>query len=159
MQVSRACRRRGWALGGWQPPGVRASLGIGGIERWWIGRKHGRGWGGMSRGNICSRPAAGSTSGQTGRERRGEMETCPVRRAAVSISPKSSRDNGGREGDREGGEGGGRESAPKTFNSPQSPELRTPVCSSCWVGPHLLDPAWTKSTNTVIRHQMPAAVL
>lgn len=36
-------------------------------------------------------------------------------------------------------EGGGREgeemNQPQTFNSPQSPEMRTPVCFSCWAGP------------------------
>lgn len=35
-------------------------------------------------------------------------------------------------------EGGGREgemTQPQTFNSPQSPEMRTPVCFSCWAGP------------------------
>lgn len=50
------------------------------------------------------------------------------------------------------------ESALKTFNSPQSPELRTPVCSSCWVELLLLDPAGTKSTKPVVRQQTPAAV-
>lgn len=58
------------------------------------------GGGGMSRGNIRARRVAGSQSGQTGEE--GEKRwRLPARRAAVSISPKSSRDNGGR------GEGGG----------------------------------------------------
>lgn len=83
----------------------------------------------------------------------------------MSISPKSSRDNGGvdegvreRRKDRRWWWGWESESAPKTFNSPQSPELRTPVCSSCWVELLLLDPAGTKSTKPVVRQQTPAAV-
>lgn len=47
------------------------------------------------------------------------------------------------------GVGGWGDSAQKYFNSPQSPEMRTPVCSSCWAGPPLLGPTRTVNKDSV----------